>query len=242
MKVYVIKQCDSSNREVFRHREWLENKQPFVLFCHDQKKGRGYSGNFWHADPGKNLTCSMVFSPSFLEAHRQFYFSMIIALSIDDLMKNYGLKSLVKWPNDILVENKKIGGILIESEIQQENINCIVAGIGLNVNQKKFQSNIKNPTSLILAGIEKETPESVLKKLIDHVEYWYHKLKNHAFNTIKSTYLDRLTGYQSWKTYRSGKKVFKAKIIDICEDGKARMESENGTVHEFDIKEVEWVK
>ncbi|MGC9330634.1 MAG: biotin--[acetyl-CoA-carboxylase] ligase [Bacteroidales bacterium] len=239
MNIIVKKTCDSTNKEVFRQTKLLKKQEAFAILCEAQTKGRGNGKNVWYAEPGKNLTCSLVYFPLFLDAYRQFYFSIIIALSIDDLLKNYHLKSAVKWPNDILVNEKKIAGLLIESEIQQGKVICIVAGIGLNINQTTFSDEIKHPTSLALEGVKNQTPESVLYELIEMVDIWYKELKNNAFATIKSTYLDRLTGYQTWKMYKSNKNIFKGKIVDVCEDGKAIIQSENGKIHQFDIKEVE---
>ncbi|MEA3449079.1 MAG: biotin--[acetyl-CoA-carboxylase] ligase [Bacteroidota bacterium] len=238
MNIIVKKTCDSTNKEVFRHREWLDKKEQFALVCHEQNEGKGYGKNSWYAEPGKNLTCSLVYFPVFLDAYRQFYFSMIIALSIDDILRKYRLKSAVKWPNDILVENKKIAGVLIESEIQNEKIKTMVIGVGLNVNQDNFPDETGNAVSLKMMGI-KSSPEKVLKKIIATMDIWYQKLKNNEFEIIKKTYLDRLIGYQTWKMYKSNRNIFKGKIIDISEDGKAIMQSKRGKIHQFDIKEVE---
>ncbi|MFO7789359.1 MAG: biotin--[acetyl-CoA-carboxylase] ligase [Bacteroidales bacterium] len=242
MKIISKETCESTNSEAFRQYDLLAEKQRFVLICDEQSKGRGYGNNVWHSAPGKNLTCSLVFYPAFLRASRQFYFSMITALSIDDLLKSYSLKSVVKWPNDILMENKKIAGILIESVIQNEKIKTIVAGVGLNVNQENFSGEKEGKAiSLKMAGIN-SSPDIVLGNLIDNMEFWYQKLQNEECETIKKTYLGRLTGYQTWKRYKSNRGIFKAKIIDICEDGKAKMETDKAKIHLFDIKEVELLK
>ncbi|MDA3818891.1 MAG: biotin--[acetyl-CoA-carboxylase] ligase [Candidatus Delongbacteria bacterium] len=241
MNIIVKKTCDSANKEVFRQTKLLEKQEAFAMFCEAQTKGRGNGKNVWYAEPGKNLTCSLVYFPAFLNAYRQFYFSMIISIAIDDILKNYHLKSAVKWPNDILVENKKIAGVLIESEIQNEKLNTIVIGVGLNVNQDNFPDETVNAVSLKMLDIN-TSPETVLKKIIATMDIWYQKLQNDEFEIIKKTYLDRLTGYQTWKMYKSNRNIFKGKIIDICEDGKAIIQSEKGKIHQFDIKEVELLK
>ncbi|MFI5140988.1 MAG: biotin--[acetyl-CoA-carboxylase] ligase [Bacteroidia bacterium] len=90
-----------------------------IVFTHNQTKGRGQVGNTWQAETGKNLTFSMVLHPNFLAVEKQFYLSKITSLAVFGMLTEFLNTSLydikIKWPNDILVNDKKIAGILIEN-------------------------------------------------------------------------------------------------------------------------------
>ena len=126
-----------------------------VVFTNCQTAGRGQRGNSWEAEPGKNLTFSLLIRPE-IAAARQFELSMIVALSvariIDSELAAAGCpeRTKVKWPNDIYVGDNKICGILIENRLSGAFIERSIAGIGINVNQTLFRSDAPNPISLSL--------------------------------------------------------------------------------------------
>ena len=119
-----------------------------IVYTNYQSAGRGYSGNRWESEDGKNLLISIVLFPSFIKPEDQFYISMAVSLGICDFLKRYIPDCSIKWPNDIYVNNDKIAGILIESSITGNKIEYTIAGIGLNINQEKFISDAPNPVSL----------------------------------------------------------------------------------------------
>ena len=110
-----------------------------VILADVQTHGKGQGGNTWLSDKDLNLLFSLILKPDFLPAYKQFYLSMSIASGIHDCMADLGIRSWIKWPNDILIQDKKVAGILIENTIQFQNIQTSIVGIGLNVNQVTFQ-------------------------------------------------------------------------------------------------------
>ena len=122
-----------------------------VIVADFQTSGRGQRGNSWESDPGKNLLFSTVIFPEFLEARRQFLISQVISLAIKEEFDTYTTDISIKWPNDVVVSHKKICGILTEMGVQDGKIREVVIGVGLNVNLKEIQGELKDKaTSLYL--------------------------------------------------------------------------------------------
>ena len=126
-----------------------------VVVTDRQTAGRGQRGNSWEAQPGANLTFSLLLRPQAIPAARQFELSMIVALEVAACVRRAlagapdAPQVCVKWPNDIYVGDRKIAGILIENSLSGSGIERSIAGIGLNVNQRRFLSDAPNPTSII---------------------------------------------------------------------------------------------
>ncbi|MDP4934375.1 MAG: biotin--[acetyl-CoA-carboxylase] ligase, partial [Salibacteraceae bacterium] len=112
-----------------------------------QEQGKGQRGKSWQSNAGENMLSSLVFLPK-IKVKNQFLVSAATALSLIELLQNYGLIAQIKWPNDILVKGKKIAGILIENQIKGEKIESSVIGVGLNVNQSLFDAFDWEATSI----------------------------------------------------------------------------------------------
>lgn len=125
-----------------------------VIAAETQTAGKGQRGNFWHSESGKNLTFSIIVKPTEADvrinvmASGQASISWMTALSVIDLLDEYGIQAKIKWPNDIYVSDRKICGILIENAIMRNQISSSIIGIGLNVNQTDFPAYLPNPTSM----------------------------------------------------------------------------------------------
>lgn len=206
-----------------------------------QSKGRGLGQNKWHSEPGKNLTCSFVLYPEFLDASNQFYISKIISLAVADLVSLYTDKVSIKWPNDIYVEDKKIAGLLIENSIERNSIKSSIAGIGLNVNQKDFQSGIPNPVSLFNITREKHDLEEILESLTNILEYRYSLLKNRELDVIDENYLNLLYRYKKYALFEVKGKRVAGSIEGVEPTGELIFRNDKGETLHFGYKEIEYV-
>jgi len=114
--------------------------QSSVIFTADfQNFGRGQQLSKWESDKGDNLLISIALKMD-LSLENQFNLSVNTSLSISDVLSYYNIENVsVKWPNDIVVKDKKICGILIENKVRGQKITHSVLGIGLNINQTKFK-------------------------------------------------------------------------------------------------------
>lgn len=131
-----------------------------VLAARAQSHGRGQRGNSWESEPGRNLTFSLMLRPAALPAARQFELSMVVSLAIADAIDALlpeGVRTTVKWPNDIYIGLGKVCGILIENRLCEARVDSSIVGAGINVNQRRFTSDAPNPVSVIHHNGGRET-------------------------------------------------------------------------------------
>lgn len=117
-----------------------------VVLADFQSSGRGQRANQWSSNKGENLICSFIWFPDNLSVTALCALNWWVSLALKTLLSKFGLLASVKWPNDLIVDNAKIGGVLIETTSQGTKIASVVIGIGLNVNQLDFGS--LNATSM----------------------------------------------------------------------------------------------
>ncbi len=153
MKIFELEETPSTNSWVSANREQLP--LPSLVYALTQTSGRGQRGNSWESESGKNLCASALFQPEGVAPQRQFLVSEAVALAVVDLLADYGVEAKVKWPNDIYAGDGKICGILIEHAVTPGKILYTIAGMGVNLNQRRFFSDAPNPVSVVqLTGEE----------------------------------------------------------------------------------------
>lgn len=217
-----------------------------VVYTDNQTHGKGQRGASWNSAIASNITASVILKPAFLSVGDSFFLSKISALSIYDLLtdvldnSHYDIK--IKWPNDILVNSKKIAGILIENNYNANSLQNTVIGIGLNVNQADFGQLEGIATSLKqLAGKEHNRKE-LLEKLCSCLEKWYLALKSGKTAFITEIYLSRIKGMNAHLTFKiPDNRMFRAKMIDVNHEGKLCLEMDDLSIRRFDIKELQFV-
>jgi len=234
-----LPECHSTNDVAMqRYKQGLAHEGSIVI-TEKQTKGRGQRGNSWYSEPGKNLTFTLVLTPTYLDASEQFELNIIATLAIREVLGYYSPDIKVKWPNDIVHDTQgKIGGMLIENIISNKGIECTFLGIGLNINQKEF--SFPGPTSVAnLAGGEVDK-EEIFKLIIKSIENQYLKLKRGYKKTLRSEYLTHLYRYEEWARYED-REVFTGRITGINDEGKLFIEKENKVLNQYGFKEVKFL-
>jgi len=212
-----------------------------VVYTNYQSEGRGYSGNKWESEDGKNLLISIVLFPSFINPSDQFLISMAISLGICDFLSRFIPDFSIKWPNDIYVNNDKIAGILIESSVIDKKIEFTIAGIGLNINQEKFISTAPNPVSLfLLTGISYDLTVC-LNQLGTDLDKRYKQLIAGYSGLIKKEYVSKLYHLDEWREFRDIKGGFTGRILTVGDYGLIKIEKEGGEISEYAFKEIEFI-
>ncbi len=153
-----------------------------VVITDNQISGRGRQANKWISAPGKSLTFSIVLYPKVMPNQINLY-SLLAGLAITDCLNEHNIQAQLKWPNDILINNKKVGGILCESKISGGVIKSIVIGIGLNVNEEVTDLPLElhnKATSLMIECGKEYQLEILLANILNHLE---HRIKNKETNT-----------------------------------------------------------
>jgi len=239
--VFRLERVDSSNNYA---RTLLRDKMPIegtVIVADEQTEGRGQRSNLWVTEPKKNLTCSYILKPVFLAAKDQFMLSAAVALAVSETVSEFiPIKRVqIKWPNDVLVDKKKIAGILIENMLRGMNLENSIVGIGLNVNQIEFPNGL-NATSIQLNS-EKETElEAVLQLLNTRLEKYYLQIREGRFGHILSQLNTNLFGIGEKRSLTVNGLAETVSVIGVRHTGELELEREDGsrTLHQH--HEIGW--
>lgn len=239
-----IKEVDSTNNFL---KELASNSKPViegtVIMAESQYAGRGQQQNGWHAEPGKNLTFSLLLKPVFLPIHVQFDLTRAISLGVfDALHPLLGDRLKIKWPNDIYYADQKLGGMLIENMIQGGQIKNAIVGIGLNINQEKFPDNLPNAVSVKQILHRDYDLKGLLYELCKHIERYYLNLKAGKTSLIRDEYLTQLYRLNEEKVYRSKEGVFRGTIKGVKDNGLLIVKNNIDEELEFSLKEIEFLK
>lgn len=209
-----------------------------VLYTHRQTAGRGQRGNCWEAEPGMNVTMSMLLRPEGVKARDQFLVSECVALGVARVVCRHlpsGLAVKVKWPNDIYVGDGKICGILIENSLSGEYIGHSIAGIGLNVNQCVFRSDAPNPVSISQLSGREHDVDGIIAEIADEIELMMTLPPGEVHGEYLSS-LWRARGNYRYATPHG--EIFVAEIAGVGLDGMLSLRVDDGTVRRFAFKEV----
>ena len=241
MQILFLEETDSTNNWIANHENDLQS--PCLVWCRRQTAGRGQRGNSWESAPGMNFTGSWLIRPINFPASSQFHLSEAVALAVVYTLSEYGIRAMVKWPNDIYVDNLKICGILIEHAVTGKDITRSIAGIGVNINQIDFISDAPNPVSMKMITGKNFRVEKFAEKLAFYLDFFTNRLikepeflhkifmnrlwrndeQNHPF-------LDKLTG-----------KPVSAKISGVYDDGRLQLTTSAGEERTYAFKEIEFL-
>ncbi len=243
MNIVWIEECDSTNAYVA---SLPVQKDGIIVAAKRQTAGRGQKGNSWESEPGSNLTFSVVWVPENFVARDQFAISEAVALSVVDLLKGIGIDAKVKWPNDIYVGDSKICGILIEHSVMGMDISRTIAGVGINVNQRKFVSDAPNPVSVVqLIGAEL-VPELLLDKYALILEGRLNHISSKEGRVdIHEEFKSRMWRFDGnaypFRDRKSGE-TYQGVIVGVEPFGFLKVKNvADGKVSEYAFKEVEFL-
>lgn len=210
-----------------------------VIATNIQSKGKGQGENKWESEDFKNLTFSFLLKPLFLHPSRQFIITQIISLGICDFLSNYidGVK--IKWPNDIYIGENKICGILIQNQLFGNLYSNAVCGIGININQTKFNLP-SNPTSLKIETNRDYNLNTLLVEILNSINLRYEFAKTNILN-LDFEYKDKLLFYNNYKNYIYNGEEIKAKIINISEFGHLILETKNNGLINASLKDITFI-
>lgn len=214
-----------------------------VISTFNQTQGRGQYGSKWESFANQNLTQTFILYPTFILPREQFLLSKAIALGVRDFIAHFIPKSVhIKWPNDILVDGKKIAGILIQNSLSGSSINHSIAGIGININQTDFQfESGRRPTSFCIETQRTYNLTEIQQALFWYIEIRYLQLKTKQWIILHQEYLTNL--YQYRKNQRFEKPdgtQFQGVITGINEKGQLMVNCDGHEIA-FGLKEIKFL-
>jgi BirA family biotin operon repressor/biotin-[acetyl-CoA-carboxylase] ligase len=239
MKLIKLDAIDSTNEFLkgLSNNQLVENFT--VVTTESQTKGKGQMGSVWVSEPSKNLIMSVLVKDFLLDSNSIFDVNIVVSVSIIQALETLNIPELsIKWPNDIMSYNKKIGGILIENSIKSNGAINSIVGLGLNVNQTNFE-HLPKATSLALISNTIFDKEEILLRIVEKLE-----LNIQSWNQNK----DSMWADYAEKLFKKGipmpfsdenRQHFMGIIQGVSSIGKLQILLEDDTVPEFDIKEIQ---
>ena len=151
-KLIYYREIDSTQLEMWRRIDNNTAHNGMIILADLQNKGLGTHGRTWYTEKNNNIACTLLITMKCKVSKLEGITLEIASILVKIFEKNYGIKISIKYPNDLVVNNKKIGGILTETKIKGEIVSHLVVGIGINTDQTNFNSEIDK----IASSIKKE--------------------------------------------------------------------------------------
>lgn len=224
--------------KVLMTKQFVENFT--VVTAESQTSGRGQMGSVWETESGKNLTFSVLVRDSLLGIDAIFHLNVLVAVTISEVLKQLKIPNLsIKWPNDILSDNKKIAGILIENSLKSNGEIHSVVGIGLNVNQNNF-TDLPKAGSLASILNRELDKEEILVSIVENLKRNIALLQNKQYDLFWSKYKQKLfkKGMPMPFEDKDGHR-FMGIIQDVTTNGKLEVMLEDDAIKTFEIKEIQ---
>ena len=210
-----------------------------IVTANFQTEGKGQLGYIWESEDSKNLLCSIYKKDLGIKVEDQFVLSMLVSLSIVRTLENLNLPKLfIKWPNDIMSDNKKICGILIENIVKQNSIKESVIGIGLNVNQNTFK-NLPNATSIKKIKGVAFNIDKLLNDLVNNIKKQFIDFNQSKIDLIFRQYEDVLYRMNIPSTFKNSEgDVFTGFIKGVNNLGRLKVLLEDNLTKSYSIKDI----
>ena len=227
MELIFLEEVGSTNAYVKQHMSELSDST--VVYTSHQTDGRGRLSRKWIDTGENNIYMTFCLKPSceFQEIYSNLtqYLSVVLCKTLE----KYGVDSKIKWPNDVLVDGKKIAGILSETSMQGSSFKGIALGIGVNLNtsQTLLDSIDKPATSLAIILNKEIDREKFLKTLTDEFFLNYDRFLNTGFAMIRDFYLNHASFLNTDISVNVLGKIESGCAVDITQDGALVLEKDN---------------
>jgi BirA family biotin operon repressor/biotin-[acetyl-CoA-carboxylase] ligase len=220
-KIHFYPDIDSTNTEAFNLAA-AGAPEGTVVIADSQTKGRGRMQRVWHSPSGSNIYTSLILRPN-LKPDRVPQISILAGVAVAEIMDNFcpGMVNL-KWPNDVLLNGKKVCGILAQMKTSASRVDFIILGIGININinYNRLPQDIKNSaTSLAIETDRKISRQELIIDLYENLAKWYKKLIADGFSTVKEKWLSMAPMIGKRVQITSGDEVISGKALGIDEQG-----------------------
>lgn len=219
------------------------NPKPFTVISADfQTAGIGQIGSKWVSEPGQNVLMSIIVYPHFINVSESFKLQFLAAMACVEVLTPLVPQNelSVKWPNDILVDHRKIGGVLIRNIFMGNVIRNSVIGFGLNVNQTDFSAVPTPATSLKLLTGREFSVKEIRDRLYQKLRSFYQLLENGK--SLKEVYLMMLYGFGEEFSYfdLTDQSYKRGEIVDVQGSGHL-MVRVHGGIERYDFKEIKFL-
>jgi len=238
MTIIELDICHSTNS--YAAKLTPQPEMPYVITTGFQEKGRGQGEHCWESEPNKNLLFSIVFEPKNIPIEKNFFLSKFISICLLELAQKYEPSAIIKWPNDILVKDKKMAGILIENSIYGSVMKRCIAGIGLNINENMTGKNLKAVSLKDMTGNDYNVSE-ILSEFIQIFKTKSSLFNEDGFQEINKQYFRNLYRWDKPGLFKDHKTSFEASIHDVRDDGQIVLKIKSGELKMYSFGQIEYL-
>lgn len=248
-----LQSVDSTNNYAFGRIHAGLAQDGDLIFTHEQWAGKGQQGKAWTTEKGCNILMSLIIKPAPLPISAQPGFNFAVSCGLHEFFARYaGTDTRIKWPNDLYWQDRKAGGVLVESIVgspksggrEQASSQLVwdwaVVGIGININQTVFDPALPNPVSLKQITGRHFDPKELAFELADAVKRSVARLKAGQAEAIHEQYLSCLYKRNEKVRLKKGPRVFEALIRSVSADG--RLVATTAIDEYFENGSVEWLR
>src|ERR1043165_3882702 len=212
---------DSTNNYAMRLIDAASAGHGDVILAAEQSLGKGQRGKSWYHTPGESLMLSLIIAPN-MPLSAQPVFLAAAAVAIADVINGHlpFSKTAIKWPNDILIRDKKAVGILIENVVHGSEWQWAIIGIGVNVGQQAFPDNLPNATSLQMQTEQIPSLSTLAAEIADAVVDACAAITEENAPCILAAYNDRLYQRNQLQAFRWGYDMIVRRVLGVEAGGR----------------------
>ena len=207
-----------------------------VVVADHQRSGKGRMGRRWSAPAGADVLMSIVLRPQMSPEVCAKLTGMACLAVAKTIETCHGLQPQVKWPNDVLIDGRKVCGILTEGQVREHRLAFAVVGIGINANreQKTFRKPVSQTASSLLIALGHPVDRTkLLAKVLHNLEVEYMQLKSSGFSGIVPELRRRLSHLDRDITVRTGESETRGRCLGLDDESRLIVQESNGTRHAF---------
>jgi BirA family biotin operon repressor/biotin-[acetyl-CoA-carboxylase] ligase len=239
-KFIILESVDSTNNYAMAMVHKMVANSGDAVFAMEQTAGKGRRGKTWESQRGENIVLTIIEQMQRVPIHQQFRLSIATALGCFDFFSKYLKENIkIKWPNDIFINDRKAGGILIENVVKGNLWQWAIIGIGLNINQLNFGNDKIKAISLRQITGETYDVVQLSKELYQSILSRLDSLQSEEFKILFDQYNENLFCRNQMVRLKKGNIAFETKIEGISEAGE--LITKDVMERRFGFDEVEWL-
>ncbi|OLN23221.1 biotin--[acetyl-CoA-carboxylase] ligase [Domibacillus antri] len=229
---------ESTQKEAHRLAE--EAAEGTLVIAEEQTAGRGRMTRPWHSPKYTGIWMSVILKPN-LPPFKAPQFTLITAVAVTEAIRDAaGIMPEIKWPNDLLLNGKKITGILTELQADSDQIRSIIIGIGMNVNQREFPEELANiATSIFIEKGETVPRAKIVQAIMKNLEIYYDEYMTNGFGLIKEKWESYAISIGRHIIARTVTGTIRGRALGITDEGVLKLEDENGVIHDIYSADIE---
>ena len=240
-RLLAFDEIDSTNEEARRQAAAVAGSSfsPLWIWAKTQTAGRGRRGRSWSSNAG-NLFCTLLLDPQ-CDATKASELSFVTAVAVANALAGLGLEAQIKWPNDVLVDDAKICGVLLESASgagSAAQVGWLAVGIGINL--ASHPEGLPYPATHVAAQLQADPPraEDMLSRLAISYDEVLTQWRTQGFGAVRKAWLGRAKGVGTQVAARLGHEEVTGRFVDIDETGALLLELEDGAIRPISAGEV----